>query len=593
MTDNSLLDLSSQELRKLPKNENSHIIKVLDMRKNCLQKLENVEQFTELNELIASHNQMMRMYTVAKLSKLVKLDLSNNHLMSIEGLRDLINLSSLNLSNNKIKIIEHLSTNVNLVHIDLSFNSISYITNLSHLLKLERLFLHSNNICHLTNCQHFLPVNLLTLTLANNNLNDLNEISQLCRLGLLREITLTGNSCLEGYTFNYRPFVVNWCPSVKIVDGYAVDDIENLKAEWLYSQGQGRKFHIGQHTALVRYLTETCPITSHALETEQERKLRLVLSKAQQYREQLHRTSTPNIKESGQESLMTRSLDPSVLKSTTQRLSTGSESCQGTPSSMSRSVHLPMTEVNCFVQSPPLPAASTMLPILDSLPSPLTPSIPKSRPIIGLQTPAGEESRAPTMEKLQMIKNKASQMNGIENKDLHQSAIVIQKMWRGYHTRNLNKNVTNIYQHVQMLRFNQYIKQMSKDLVDTKSTLEKEHKLVVLQMQAINELWKKVNSMDNRLGSENNGDSKCLTCSSLDTKVQQLQESMDHVLRCVSPSSQSVAETQTDITAVQTPVEGSCPNANAITRPNFLPLSKSCTNQVIKTANATAMSSDI
>lgn len=42
--------------------------------------------------------------------------------------------------------------------------------------------------------------------------------------------------------------------------------------------------------------------------------------------------------------------------------------------------------------------------------------------------------------------------------DLHQSAIVIQKMWRGYHTRNLNKNVTTIYQHVQMLRFNQYIK---------------------------------------------------------------------------------------------------------------------------------------
>lgn len=33
---------------------------------------------------------------------------------------------------------------------------------------------------------------------------------------------------------------------------------------------------------------------------------------------------------------------------------------------------------------------------------------------------------------------------------------------------------------------------MSKDLGDTKSTLEKEHKLVVLQMQAINELWKKV-----------------------------------------------------------------------------------------------------
>jgi len=49
--DNSLLDLSSQELRKLPKNENNQIIKVLDVRKNCLQKLENVEHFTELNEV--------------------------------------------------------------------------------------------------------------------------------------------------------------------------------------------------------------------------------------------------------------------------------------------------------------------------------------------------------------------------------------------------------------------------------------------------------------------------------------------------------------------------------------------------------------
>jgi len=85
---------------------------------------------------------------------------------------------------------------------------------------------------------------------------------------------------------------------------------------------------------------------------------------------------------------------------------------------MSRSVHLPVSEVNSFVQSPPLPAASTMLPILDSLPSPLTPGVPKPRPVIGLQTPAGEESRAPTMDKLQMIKNKASQMNGNDNKSI-------------------------------------------------------------------------------------------------------------------------------------------------------------------------------
>ncbi|XP_050543541.1 centrosomal protein of 97 kDa isoform X2 [Daktulosphaira vitifoliae] len=579
--------MSDQELRKLPKSETCHNINILDVSKNNLQKLENVENYNNLIELIASHNQMMRMYTVSKLTKIVKLDLSNNHLMSIEGLRDLVNLKWLNLSNNKIKIIEHLNTNVNLVHIDLSFNSITYITNLSHLLKLERLYLHSNQICHLTNCQNFLPISLNILTLANNNLNDLNEISQLCRLNSLKEISLTGNNCLEDYKFNYRPYIVNWCPNVKVIDGYAVDDIENLKAEWLYSQGQGRKFHTGQHAALVRYLTETCPITNHALETEHERKLRLVLSKAQQYREQLHRTSIPNSTVTPQDSLMTRSLDPSALKSTTQRLSSGPESCQVTPSSMIRSVHLPLSDSKG--QSQPLPAASTMLPILDSLPSPLTPCLPNSRPIIGLQTPAGEESRAPTMEKLQTIKNKATLMNINENNncDLNQSATIIQKYWRGYQVRNLNKTVANVYQNLQMLRFNEYIKHLNKDLGDTKSTLEKEHELIISQMQAVNELWKKVNSIDSRIGENSGNDNyKCLekTCTILDTKVQQLQNSMDLVLRCVSPSVTNEAETQTDIIAVQTP-DACCQNSNILARPNFLPLSKSCTNHVESTNN--------
>lgn len=67
---------------------------------------------------------------------------------------------------------------------------------------------------------------------------------------------------------------------------------------------------------------------------------------------------------------------------------------------------------------------------------------------------------------------------------------------------------------------------------------------------------------------------------------------MDHLLRCVSPSTQSVAETQTDITAIQTPNNECCSNSNAIVRPSFLPLSKSCTDQVEQTV-ITSMSSDI
>lgn len=60
-----------------------------------------------------------------------------------------------------------------------------------------------------------------------------------------------------------------------------------LKAEWLYSQGRGRQYHIGEHTALVQYLCETCPSASQKLVTEQDRKLRLILLKAQQHQQQL------------------------------------------------------------------------------------------------------------------------------------------------------------------------------------------------------------------------------------------------------------------------------------------------------------------
>lgn len=62
---------------------------------------------------------------------------------------------------------------------------------------------------------------------------------------------------------------------------------DSLKAEWLYSQGRGRQFQVGEQKALVQYLMETCPLNNQHLETEQERKLRLILSKAQHHQQQL------------------------------------------------------------------------------------------------------------------------------------------------------------------------------------------------------------------------------------------------------------------------------------------------------------------
>lgn len=87
--------------------------------------------------------------------------------------------------------------------------------------------------------------------------------------------------------FDYRPFVLNWCMTVKVIDGFVVNPIESLKAEWLYSQGRGRQFRIGEQVELARYLSQVCPMSGEALEKEDERKLRLILSKAQQHQRQL------------------------------------------------------------------------------------------------------------------------------------------------------------------------------------------------------------------------------------------------------------------------------------------------------------------
>lgn len=98
--------------------------------------------------------------------------------------------------------------------------------------------------------------------------------------------------CFSG--FDHRPFVLNWCMSLKVIDGFVVDPIESLKAEWLYSQGRGRQFRVGEQVSLAKYLSSVCPLTGKALENENERKLRLILSKAQQHQRQLQEEISEN-----------------------------------------------------------------------------------------------------------------------------------------------------------------------------------------------------------------------------------------------------------------------------------------------------------
>ncbi|KAK4289378.1 hypothetical protein Pmani_037645 [Petrolisthes manimaculis] len=268
-----VLDLCGRRLKRLekaPANQAYATALVLD--NNQLQNLANLDSYGELERLSIGNNQVVRMYWFARMYSLRVLNLPNNNIVQVEGLRELIHLIHLNLAGNSIKTIEGLSYNRTLEHLNLSGNSISHINDLSMLKNLKEVFLHRNRVTTLYRCNKYLPPSLIILTLSDNALVDLNDLSNLSHLNHLEQVTILNNPCLDPVqptdesglpvgpllAFDYRPYVINWCLNLKVLDGYKVTPKESLKAEWLYSQGKGRGFQVGEHMALVQYLSGVC-----------------------------------------------------------------------------------------------------------------------------------------------------------------------------------------------------------------------------------------------------------------------------------------------------------------------------------------------
>lgn len=213
----------------------------------------------------------------------------------------------------------------------------------------------------------------------------------------------------------------------------------------------------------------------------------------------------------------------------------------------------------------------------------------------------------------------------LENKEAEKSAILIQKLWRGYSTRK--QTVKNIAEALQQKRTQEYVVKLTKDMEMTKQALENERKIQQLQMQAINALWKKVSNMQHapETGAAENGatslgsDSANIvqdltkTCSLLTNQVQQLQLSMRDILNCMTVFAQlpqmqqstsssmsssqfkDSSETQTEIVAVHTPqIEHpkDFPFIHKIQRPSSLPINSSSNDSNPSTKSNTVTTTD-
>lgn len=128
-----------------------------------------------------------------------------------------------------------------------------------------------------------------------------------------------------------------------------------------------------------------------------------------------------------------------------------------------------------------------------------------STTISSVATTEDEDDDEINVEKLKSIRKVAKKsqkqqenhhqilQKAVENKEVENSAILIQKLWRGYSTRK--RTVQNIAETLQQKRTQDYIFKLTKDMEMTKQALENERKIQQLQMQAINALWKKVSNM--------------------------------------------------------------------------------------------------
>ncbi|XP_044577457.1 uncharacterized protein LOC123260427 isoform X4 [Cotesia glomerata] len=639
------LDLSGQGLKKLSRCPSDADINTLIVDDNELQRLDNLDTYHRITKLSIVRNQLLRMYGVSKLCNLVTLNLANNGILTIEGIKDMPNLTTLCLAGNNIKSIEHLHTNTKLQHLDLSENSISHISDISYLRNLKELFLHNNRIITLRQSERYLPTCLETLTLANNNITDLNEMSHLSGLTNLINFSIANNPCVSstGNSSSCNSMrlrspdrMVASCHTDTMISschGTLADNHELLMTQSLdpnmlcntfnnKSKESGLK-DIEETSSPLQAATKLVPVPESLMSPDfrPPSGLSRILPKTPPSRLNSpiqtivpvkinNENNSKAITTSNLSNIVTAKTSVGVLKANSLMKSNSASNCVAGKTNIAKPITTntngkcpQAVKINNYVQS------KISTPKRSARNSPNLPRNPQRMKAANdkvksndLQkgkftgndntTMSSDEDSEVCQVKLNNIRHRAIQRrqedtNKAEDQ-AEKAAVCIQRMWRGYHTRNLNKKATNVLKTIEMMRTNKYIQKLSTDMEATRTALESEHKLQLLQMQAINALWKKVVSLQpggrdaNEINSaQANTDivtNLAQTCNLLHSQVQQLQDSMTEIKRCMSNMQTKVVlidngvGTQTEISAVHTPAgeENSFPYGKPLIRPQSL-----------------------
>ncbi|KAF6384499.1 centrosomal protein 97 [Rhinolophus ferrumequinum] len=556
----SVVNWSGQGLQKLSPNLPCEAdIHTLILDKNQIIKLENLEKCRRLIQLSVANNRLVRMMGVAKLTQLRVLNLPHNSIGYVEGLKELVHLEWLNLAGNNLKAMEQINSCTALQHLDLSDNNIPQIGDLSKLVSLKTLLLHGNIITSLRMAPAYLPRKLAILSLAENEIRDLNEISFLASLTELEQLSIMNNPCVMATPsipgFDYRPYIVSWCLNLRVLDGYVISQKESLKAEWLYSQGKGRTYRPGQHIQLVQYLATVCPLTSTlGLQTAEDAKLEKILSKQRFHQRQLMNQSqneelpslpppearTPLAPEHSspaqdcqivQESKSTfmpvaSGLSPvsPTVELRLQGINLGLEDDSGAHESVKGQENQdlgkeeekafwaanensdPMTksavrtEVNEKDGLCPCPEPTVTSAVLKGDTHSLT-SFPESVGHTVFHTPPdSEESMSQAAsEKLPCRvltqKSVALGQDNVALQKLNEAATKLQACWRGFYARNYNPQAKDVRSEIRLRRMQEHVVCLTEEIRRLRKERDDERIKNVVQEEAVRFLWNQVRSL--------------------------------------------------------------------------------------------------
>ncbi|KAK9818879.1 hypothetical protein WJX74_006892 [Apatococcus lobatus] len=123
----------------------------------------------------------------------------------------------LDLRGNKLSVIENLGATENQFDsLDLSDNAIGMLEGFPKLSRLRTLLINNNRIARIArNLEESIP-NLECLVLTSNKLNNLADLDPLTSCSRLRQLSLLDNPVTKKQ--NYRLYVINRCPQLKVLD---------------------------------------------------------------------------------------------------------------------------------------------------------------------------------------------------------------------------------------------------------------------------------------------------------------------------------------------------------------------------------------